>query len=363
MSNEIQPLEVISGGALEAITRSEIDIQIATAHRYPRSISLFQKRALEMVGLDEETAASCIYRRPVGKENGKPVYAEGESVRLAEITAACYGNFRSGARIVEQTPEYVKAVGFAHDLETNNASQTEVIESTLKRDGKPYDPRMRIVIAKACIAKARRDATFIVIPKALIKSVTAEARKIAVGDATTLEKRREGVMAWISKLGVPKNRVFLAIGVGGESDIGLSELETLTGIKTALKDGDITLDEAFPEVREEIKMPVAKSKSAAAKAEPTAGNQPAAKTEEQPAAAKTPPVHQPADQYDELRIALSDLDIKQPWFVEGLRLITPDAVPKQAKVVADLPPETVATVLDEGLDTLISLIKSKKGEK
>lgn len=349
-------LEVLPAGALEAMTRSEIDIQISTAHRFPRSLALFQKRALEMVGLDEETAASCIYRRPVGKENGKPVYAEGESVRLAEITAACYGNFRSGARIIEQTERYVKAIGFAHDLETNNAAQTEVIEATVKRDGKPYDERMRIVIAKACIAKARRDATFIVIPKALIKSITAEARKIAVGDATTLQKRREGVMSWISKLGIPKERVFQAIGVAGEADIGLSELETLTGIKTALKDGDITLDEAFPENREEIAMPKAKEKP------PVASGSAADQT------APAEPPHVADNNADRIRLALRDMDFPETRFVAGLILIKAPNVPKSAKVVADLRDDVVDRIWTEGLDDIVTLIqeteeKAKEGKR
>jgi len=88
MSEEIYEVgESISpmAGALEQIEKANIDIQIATAHTYPRSLALFNKRALEMVTLDEETAQSCIYRRPVGKEKGKVIYAEGKSIRMAEI--------------------------------------------------------------------------------------------------------------------------------------------------------------------------------------------------------------------------------------------------------------------------------------
>lgn len=63
------PLEVISEGTLEQITRGEIDMQIATAKKYPRSISKFKAKALEMATLDEETAESCFYNLPrEGKE-------------------------------------------------------------------------------------------------------------------------------------------------------------------------------------------------------------------------------------------------------------------------------------------------------
>jgi hypothetical protein len=245
---EIQEIEIVRGDALNQITRAEIDMQIATAHQFPRSMEKFKKRAMEMVSMDEETAASCIYRRPVGKDqDGRQKFAEGLSVRTAEIVGASYGNLRVGAMIIEQSEFQVKARGYAHDLESNFASTSEVIESTLKKDGRPYDARMRIVIAKACLAKARRDVTFQVVPKALCKFIEDTARKVAVGDEKTLSKRRDLAMQWINLKGIDVKRVFAALGIQGESDIGLEQLEMLTGIRTAIKDGDVTLDEAFPE--------------------------------------------------------------------------------------------------------------------
>jgi hypothetical protein len=241
MSNENQ-IEVIPPSALESITRGEVDTQIATAHKYPRSMATFKRRATEMATLDEETAASCIYSRPVG--GGK--FAEGLSVRTAEIVGACYGNLRVGAMIVEQTERYVTARGFAHDLESNFASSCEVIESTVKKDGKPYDERMRVVIAKAALAKARRDATFQVVPKALCKPIESAARAVALGDASTLASRRDAVMGWIGKLGIEPQRVFTALGIIGPDEIGMEQLATLTGLKTAIKDGEVLVDEAFP---------------------------------------------------------------------------------------------------------------------
>ena len=241
MSNENQ-IEVIPPSALESITRGEVDTQSATAHKYPRSMATFKRRATEMATLDEETAASCIYSRPVG--GGK--FAEGLSVRTAEIVGACYGNLRVGAMIVEQTERYVTARGFAHDLESNFASSCEVIESTVKKDGKPYDERMRVVIAKAALAKARRDATFQVVPKALCKPIESAARAVALGDASTLASRRDAVMGWIGKLGIEPQRVFAALGIIGPDEIGMDQLATLTGLKTAIKDGEVSVDEAFP---------------------------------------------------------------------------------------------------------------------
>lgn len=259
MTEEIERIEqaspeVINGSALERIERANVDIQIATAHQYPRSMTQFKARATEMVTLDEETAQSCIYRRPVGKKGNQVEYAEGKSVRMAEIVGACYGNIRVAAILVEQTPRYVKARGMAHDLESNFAASSEVVESTVDKNGNPYSERMRMVVAKATLAKARRDATFQVVPAALCKSLEDAARTTAIGTKATLGKRRQTVLDWINKVGIEPARVWKALGIQGIEDMGLPELEVLTGIRTAIKDGDTTVDEAFP--REQVAMPM-----------------------------------------------------------------------------------------------------------
>lgn len=243
-----QNLEVLQPTALEAITKAEVDIQVSTAHKYPRAMSVFKRRAMDMALIDEETAASCLYCRPVGKKNGKPEFAEGLSIRMAEIVAASYGNIRVGSLIIEQSERLVKARGFAHDLESNFASTSEVIEPTVMKDGTPYSESMRAVVAKAALAKAWRDALFKVVPRALAKPIEAEVRRLATGDAKSLATRRQAVMAWVAKLGIDPARVFAAVGVAGEADIGADHLVTLTGLRTAIKDGELKIDDAFPEI-------------------------------------------------------------------------------------------------------------------
>lgn len=251
--NEIVNAELVAPttNVLDVQEQASIDMQIATAKQYPRSIAKFKEQAVAIATLDEDTAESCIYRRPVGKDSatGKQNYAEGMSVRTAEIVGSCYGNLRVGARIVEQTERYVKAQGVAHDLETNFYATSEVIESTVNKWGKPYDERMRVVVAKAALAKARRDATFQVVPRALAKPIEKAVRSLLYGDSKSISKRREVAGLWIKKLGIDEKRVFDALEVGGIEDITEKHLETLTGLRTAIKEGDTTIDEAFPEVK------------------------------------------------------------------------------------------------------------------
>lgn len=245
-------LEVVAPSSVMALERAAIDSQVATAKQYPRSLAQFQKRALEMVTLDEETAESCIYVRPVGKKDGKMQYAEGPSVRMAEIVGACYGNLRVASRIVEQTPRYVKCEGIAHDLEVNTAWKAETMEPTVTKNGDPFSEGMRAVVAKACLAKASRDSVFKVVPKALCKRIYDAAKETAKGNMKSLDERRAQAENWVKGLltkegkKLDEKRVFLAIGVKGWADFGEDELFTLRGLRTAINDGDVTVEDSFP---------------------------------------------------------------------------------------------------------------------
>lgn len=278
----LEVINVSSENQLVDLERASIDMQIATAHQFPRSLAKFKENALALVTLDEETAASCLYRRPVGKDrNGQETYAEGMSIRMAEIVAGCYGNLRVGTRTLESTPRYVVVQGVAHDLETNYLSTAECKEATVRRDGKPYDERMRIVIEKAAAAKARRDAIFNVVPRASAKFLEVAAKNLLFGNASSITKWRTRIAAWVKTLGIDAQRVWNALSIEGADDLKQSEIETLIGIQNALKSGDTTLDEAFPEIEKDggsrYKAPQKKEPSdstATSETKAAAGNKP-----------------------------------------------------------------------------------------
>lgn len=247
------------------IERAEWDVQISTAKKYPRSLDTFVKRAGDMVAIDRATAEGCIYRRPVGKgEDGKQKIAEGMSIRMAEIVGSSYGNLRVAARIVEQNPRFVKVEAVAHDLESNYAAKSEIIESTVDKYGKPFSERMRIVVAKAALAKAHRDATFKVVPRALCKPVLNKAIAVISG-GKTLEERRKAAHAWILGLKIDEKRVWEVLEVNGIGDLGEEHLVILLGLKTALDDGDATVDETFPPLTSQRPEGQTKTESVAAK--------------------------------------------------------------------------------------------------
>lgn len=230
-----------SPGAIEQLVRGEVDVQIATARRYPRSVKQFIDQAMTLATLDEDTAASCLYALP---RDGKTI--EGPSARLAEICASTWGHMRAGARIVHEDERFVTALGQAWDIQNNVAVGFEVRRRITTSKGKRYSDDMVGVTGNAACSIALRNAVFKVVPSAFWRPIYLAARKVAVGTAQTLVKRREEMLAYFLKMGVVNQRVFDLIEVKGVEDITLEHMATLRGLATAIKDGETTVDQAFP---------------------------------------------------------------------------------------------------------------------
>lgn len=249
-SPPIAEVEVVQPTAIESIQRAEVDMQIAAARRYPpRNLQAVKRSMLDFATLDVETAESCFYTVPRGDKN-----IQGPSVRLAEIALSQYGNLRAGSRVVSVVTTgdnpHVVIQSACHDLEKNvcvNIEKRRRITSKKNRDGtrRPVDEDDINLAVNACSSIALRDAIFKVIPGALIKPVYEQAKAVAIGDAKTLSDRRARAIESFAKMGVQLPRVLALLEKKTVEEIGLSELETLTGLRNAIKDGEISIDDAF----------------------------------------------------------------------------------------------------------------------
>lgn len=241
-----QSVMIADTPAIELQERALIDTQIATAHKYPRLFSKVKADMMSMATLDEETAASCFYVVPRGNKN-----ISGPSVRLAEIAVSSYGNCRVATRIVgvESTGDapHVVVQSAVHDLEKNVAVVIEKRRRITKKKSKNTVDEDDIQLAvNACSAIAFRDAVFKVIPGALIKNVYDAARKLAIGDAHSLAAKREVVVERLTKMGASTDRILARVNAAKIEDVDLDKLEVLIGLGTALKDGNVMLEDAFP---------------------------------------------------------------------------------------------------------------------
>lgn len=231
----------------------QIDIQVATAKRYPRSIKRFKEKALTMATLDEETAASCFYVLPRDK---KPI--EGPSVRLAEIALSAWGNAQVAARTVKEDDDFVYAESVAWDLESNVAVRIEVRRRIKDKNGKRFGVDMIGVTANAANKIAMRNAVFSVIPFAYVKDIYEQTKKVAIGSVATLAARRSKMIEHFGKMGVVPEKICHKLGRAGVEDITVDDLAVLIGLANALRDGDTTPEEVFPEA-ERPKLPEGKS--------------------------------------------------------------------------------------------------------
>lgn len=260
-ANDAQPVTLVS---------AEIDLQIATAKRFPRSIEEFRKSAMAMATLNEGVAQQCLYALP---RDGKTI--EGPSARLAEILVAAWGNCRAAARIVAEEREFIVAQGVFLDLESNAATTKEVRRRIVDKNGRRFSLDMVGVTGNAASSIALRNAILGGIPRALWADVYENARRVVIGDIKTLAERRHNAIEAFKPFGIVEAQIFQSIGVVGRNDIGPDELVKLAGWLNAIKDGEIDPEEVFKPVPRVA--PVAATAPSSAKLDTLAQNGDAAK--------------------------------------------------------------------------------------
>jgi hypothetical protein len=227
---------------LPAVERAEIDMQIATARAYPRSIKQVSSRIYSLVTLDEDSAEECTYALPRG---GKPI--KGPSIRFAEALKQSYGNCRSAARVVDvnKIDKYVEAEGVFFDLETNTATSSRVRRRIVDRNGRLYNDDMILVTGNAACSIAMRNAILGGIPKPLWRAAYDAANRVISGDVTTLAVNREKAFKAFAAFGVKPEQIFAALALKGVEDVTVDHIGLLRGMHSALKNGESTVEEMF----------------------------------------------------------------------------------------------------------------------
>ncbi len=237
-------MQIVSAEAIEAISRAEIDIQIATAKRYPRDLTEVLNKIETLSTYDTETAEDCFYALRRGRgEDAKLI--EGLSVRFAEIIASAWGNIRVATRIIGNDGKMITAQGICHDLENNVATSVEVRRRITDKYGKTYSDDMVVVTGNAASAIAYRNAVLKVIPKAITKKIVEKTKEVALGKALDLETTRANCIANFKKLGVTEPMICKFSEVGSITELDKQHLFELKGLWNAIKEGSTSVAEAF----------------------------------------------------------------------------------------------------------------------
>lgn len=231
---------VIETGALTVINAAEINQQVATARRYPRSPTQFRRKVFELVTYNMDVAESCIYAIP---RDGKMI--DGPSIRFAENLQIAWGNCRSGTEVTDIGDEFVTAEGIFFDLETNSATKAKIMRRITTKTGKRFSADMIATTGNAACSIALRNAILRGVPKSLWYELFDEAKKVAGGTQQTFGARRDRVVKDLGVQGATPDMIFALLGVTGIEDIKTEHVVHLRGLQNAIKDGETTLEAAF----------------------------------------------------------------------------------------------------------------------
>jgi hypothetical protein len=246
---ENEQVEILEQGIYEQQDRAIVDIQIATAKKYPRNIMRAKDNSIALVTMDIETAKACTYSLPRG---GKAI--TGPSVHMAKIIMQQWGNLRVEAKVIETGDRQLTSEAVCFDLETNIAVKVQVKRSIMTKLGRMNDD-MITVTGNAANSIALRNAVYNVIPRGVIDAVYTSAKKMITGDLSTetklIAKRKQVVDGLRDTYNVTEEEILKAVGKAAQSQLTSEDIITLIGIGTAIKDGDTTVDSAFRKVNPE----------------------------------------------------------------------------------------------------------------
>src|SRR5574344_1156670 len=249
MGHEITILETqASIQAFQAQERAAIDIQVATAKQYPRELKRVRDNSIAIACMDEETAQSCRYAKPVGNKN-----VVGASVHLARIVAQQYGNIRVQQRIKNIDDRTIVAEAVAFDMETNYAVAVEARRSIIDKFGHRFKDSVIETASMAILAIAERNAILKIIPKSIIDSVYNEAFKCANGDLSDNAKliiaRDKALEFFKSEYGATEKQVVELLGLKTKDAIKPEHIADLRGFMQSLKDKEVSPEDLFkPEI-------------------------------------------------------------------------------------------------------------------
>ncbi len=232
------------------LQRAEIDIQVATAHKYPRSLTKVARNVLGLATISKASAEKCMYALPRG---GKPI--TGPSIRLAEIVFSQWGNCRGGARVVQVDKEngFVEAEAVFHDLETNSATTKRVRRRIFDKNGRCFNDDMILVTGNAACSIAFRNAVLGGVPEAIWDEAYQSAMRTMRGDTKTLPERREAALTAMAAFGLTPEQVYQILGIAGEKDFGIDQIVIVGGFHNALKEEETTVEKLLADAGVEAK--------------------------------------------------------------------------------------------------------------
>jgi hypothetical protein len=205
--------------------------------------------------------------------------------------------------------------------------------------------------ANAACSIAYRNVVNAVIPKALWNDIYMGCRRLAAGEGKSIEQGRANLLEWIKTIGVKPVELFHFLAVEGISDVTLSHMELLAGIRTSLGEGECTVDEVFrpvePSTTEKSQQSALldKLKSRQANGNIKDRHPPVAETVAEPM-----PAPGPADSVPDVPKSepAAESEVKV-WIVDGLKAVNEMLLAKDAHAKTVHPNQVIYHVLKESI--------------
>lgn len=239
---------VAAPGALEAVSRAEIDLQIATARAYPRDEDAGIVKLRRDLLLSPEVAAACFYTLPRKKKDGTTQNIVGPTVRFAEAAARRWQHLRTQTQVIKQDSRFITAQSMAIDLETNVGHAIIAKRRILI----PGEDGINVT-SNAAVSVAKRNAILGTVPWTWWKPIFEDAMDASTGDPKDLEKVLEQMfVAFAENHGVMPSQLAALVGVGSPGDIGTRQLRILRGVYGAIQSGESSAEAIFSPARARI---------------------------------------------------------------------------------------------------------------
>jgi hypothetical protein len=104
---------------------------------------------------------------------------------------------------------------------------------------------MQIVTANAACAIALRNVVFKLVPKAVTSRIEEQIKDVILGKASDFETTKKIAVEYFTSKGVSERQILSALGKEKVADLDRNDVFVLRGTATAIKEGDVTLAQAF----------------------------------------------------------------------------------------------------------------------
>lgn len=240
----MEDLTIIQTDTAAIPDKAMCDMQVATAHQYPRVIKKAVDNMLFIATKDKKTAESCGYSLP---RAGKQI--TGGSIHLARIIANNWGNLRVESHVTRITATAIFSEATAWDLETNVAVKVETSRKIVSKTGARFSEDIITLTGQVINSIAFRNAIFSIVPKFVIDDIYEASIKAITGDLSDeqklIKKRKQIIDAFSDTYGVSEKELLLAIGLNTVNQIKAEQIKMLIGMANTIKEGEFTVDEMF----------------------------------------------------------------------------------------------------------------------